>query len=241
MAESFEFLNHVPYIALVLCVALTSGIYIGLAEWTRGIAHGHYNHKTPFQTITPWLKIAFTTVVLASLMRQAFFLNNALSSYITESMLLVLLIIAFLIKRKLIRRDTNAQLTRNTLQTMQKIALYCAFTITLWIILMGFFFTNLIIVQLLNSALPLTINALQLSVMATGLLSLMPFYFWYTKAKEGEKKGHLKTPEHYKFHHILWPYIVGLFIFILPLFMEKIAASEKYHAMMNTKQYLELI
>lgn len=93
----------------------------------------------------------------------------------------------------------------------------------------------------MNAALSLTVDAFQVSVMATGLIALSPFHIWYKKAKEGAELGQLETPRHYKFHHILWPFIVGLLLFILPLFMEKIADSDKLHALMNAKPSLERV
>lgn len=241
MNGSPEILNHIPYILLILCYALGSGIYIGLAGWTRAIAYGHYNHKTPFQTVTPWLKAAFVTVLLASLLRQAFYIQGGLSDYYAEIVVLVIIALSFILKQKFLHKNSAREINRNVLAFMKLTGLFCFFTSFLWAILMGFFLLSVLLVQGINSFLPLTINAFQISVMATGLLALSPFHIWYKKAKKGAAAGSLQTPEHYKFHHILWPFIVGLLLFILPLFMEKVAGSDKFHEMMNAKPALQRV
>lgn len=241
MAGSSEFLNHVPYLALVLCLALASGIYIGLAQWTRGIAHGQYNHKTAFQTISNWLKTAFVTVLLISLLRQALMIEHDEASYHIEMILLATLSFLFVLKRKLIHKENALQITENAAYFLKLTGLYCLFTGLLWTFLMCFFLLSLMLVHTISAALPLAINAFQVSVMATGLIALAPFHVWYKTAKAEAKAGRVKTPEHYRFHQILWPFIVALFLFILPLFMEKVATSDKFHEMMNAKPPLERV
>lgn len=140
MNGSPEILNHIPYIALFLCYALGSGIYIGLAQWTRGIAHGYYNHKTTFQTITPWLKAALVTVLLASLVRQALFIDDSEASYYIEIILLVALTLIFYLNRKLIRKEDTLKITKHALHFLKRTGFYCLFTSLLWGALLGFFY-----------------------------------------------------------------------------------------------------
>ena len=241
MAGSSEILTHTPYIALVLCYALGSAIYIGLAQWTRAIAHGNYNQKTPFQTITPWLKAAFVTVLLASLVRQTIYLQSNSSEYIAEIIVLAFIMLAFTLKQKYLHKNAAPEICAHALTFLKLTGLYCLFTSLLWAVLMGFFLLTLLLVQSVNYLLPLAIDGLQVSVMATALLALSPLYIWYKKSKDRAAQDRLQTPDHYKFHHILWPFIVGLFLFILPLFIEKVAASDKFHDMMNAKPALQRV
>jgi hypothetical protein len=175
------------------------------------------------------------------LLRQAISLQGNVSNYSAEIIVLAILATAFVLKQKFLHKNTAREISANALTFMKLTGLYCIFTSLLWALLMGFFLLSLLLVQAINFLLPLAIDAFQISVMATGLLALSPFHIWYKKAKEGAAEGRLQTPEHFKFHHILWPFIVGLLLFILPLFMEKVAGSDKFHEMMNAKPALQRV
>lgn len=79
------------------------------------------------------------------------------------------------------------------------------------------------------------------AVMVVGLLWLFPFIHWYQKSQKPGIYDQIKAPEHYKFYMLLWPIVIGLLFFIMPLFAQKLVTSDKFQDMLNAKPPLERV
>ena len=242
MSAPPDILAHVPFIALILCYALGSALYIGLADWSRSIARGQYNGYNAFHTIFPWIKAALITVILASLMRQIADHPYDLRGYLTEIVLLTLSAFAFYLKLRTVNTGVERPpIMQNLMLFLKRVAAYCFLTLALWALLIAVFLTSFWGLQIINAAVPMAINTAQTAIIITGLLSLWPFVVWYNKAQNRGRSGQITIPERYRFHSILWPYILGLLLFILPLFLDKVASSDKFKQMINASPALQRV
>ena len=237
-----DILAHVPFIALILCYALGSALYIGLADWSRSIARGQYNGYNAFHTILPWIKAALITVILASLMRQIADQPYDIRAYLSEILLLMLSAFVFYLKHRTVNTGVERPpIMHNLILFLKRVAAYCFLTLALWALLIAVFLTSFWGLQIINAALPMAGNTAQAAIIITGLLSLWPFIVWYNKAQNRAQSGQITIPERYRFHSILWPYILGLLLFIFPLFLDKVASSDKFKQMINASPALQRV
>lgn len=242
MIEFLQSTFTIPPVMPVLSYALGTGIFIGLGQWSRAVALGNYDGQTLWSTIGAWMVRAWIVVILFSLSIQTGLWQGykPANAFYAPELLILSFVSAVYLYIKLQKHHFKEALRRY----FREIAYLCAFLFIAGLIWLGtvfvFMAVNIGVVKLIAviPALGAVLDPVRDAVMVSGALWLFPFIYWYQKA---EKKEASQKPGHYKFHHILWPIVVGLFFFILPLFIEKMVTSEKYHDMLDAKPPLERV
>lgn len=244
MIEYLENAFNIPPIFIVLCYALGTAVVIGIGHWTRIIALGRYQKQNLWNIVGAWMLRAFVSIILFSFSVQIGYWSAYIGqpdkpSYMAE--LCILASVSLLYIYSVLRKEYFQEVTLKYCKEIGLVCLYLAVSCILWLASIFVFLFAQIAIASLPSMFAGIFDPVRDAVIILVSLWLMPFIYWFNKGKDLQEKEPSKTPEHYKFHHVLWPFIVAIFFFILPLFVEKVASSGKIEEMMNAKPPLERI
>lgn len=243
MLEFLEDTFKIPFIFVILCYALGTGVFIGTGQWARLIAKGGYDGQNVWRFIGGWMVRGWVWVILFALSIQfglwpEYKPENP--SYTAELIILAIVVViftAFQLKKGNLLRAYKAEIIKH--------GIYSALAILIWGLTIGIFFLINASSYWLTLNVPFFEGVLDPSrdaAMVIGLLWLLPFIQWYQKGKIAQNwHDNAKAPQHYKFYMLLWPIIIGLFFFILPLFAQKVITSEKFQEALNAKPPLERV
>ena len=101
--------------------------------------------------------------------------------------------------------------------------------VVIQVFVLAFAFVNMQTGQIL-------LNPVREATFVSGVLWIGLLFWMFERAN---RRGVI--PENVKFHNILWPLVVGLFLMMLPLLVQEVATSEKFHEMMEAPARLHKV
>lgn len=254
MSGAHDPILHIPALLLVLCFASAGAVYIGLIQWTRGIALGGYDGRTARQTIWPWLLAALFCVTGGSLALQIAQNPAAIGAYSIEIFLLAALsVILYRYERKNgaappagappCIHGTKQAAKQAAKRAAMRIVLYVLFLLALGLACGAFIALALSVLRAIIPHMPATPppDPWICAVFLTGFLALAPPLHWRGKALKAAASGTISIPARYKFDAILWPFIIVLFLLLLPLLLQDVVTSEKFQTMLNARPPLQRV
>ncbi|MFP4313812.1 MAG: hypothetical protein ACLFR0_05740 [Alphaproteobacteria bacterium] len=238
---------QIPPVILVLCYALGTAVFIGLAQWSRERALYFRASQSKWAFISAWMVRGFIAVIFFSVSVQGGLWEGYIPhpenpSLVAELVLLIVITVLYLgiqTRRKGMKDafyETGLEVPR-VLAFMALFVLIWAASSLLFLVLFNLH-TGLVFAL---PALEGILEPMRDIVLVIGMIWLLPYMYWYQRSRQLYREDHQTPPKLYKFHTLLWPIVIGLVFFIMPLFFEQVARAGKLQEMMNTKPPLERI
>ena len=229
-----------PPLFFILSFWTGSALLLGVFMWLRDVHNGKYDGESLQHVVGTWLARGLFLTIITSLLSGYITTNGSGNDNPAHYWPELLMLGAFISGIALYNRaqpQTGKDFTRIILLEVFQ-ALFLAI-----VILMVWSLSYLIHLSMMviNSPFAAFANPLRDAIIVVGTLWIMPFTVLFMRAKNKSQKGEITLPQNFRFQNILWPILLSLIIFMLPLLIETFLHSAKYKKMMNPPQVLRVI
>lgn len=226
-----------PIVYFALSFWTGSAVLISLYIWLRDVGQGITAAGTLKQTVITALARGLTLTILSILFVAVIHTGDLDPvQYWPELALFAVLLTAFSLHVTKGHGDkTKIWLHALLIETFQ-LTFLTIMIVLLWMLsaLLGLavmYISTILLNTVLGGFIPF--QPLRDAVMVVGLIWLLPFVFGFQTAQKKEQAGIITLPEHFKFYKILWPILLAIGLFMIPLLIEHILQKGDLEAMRN--------